>query len=180
MDDSSSSPAALQVRGCTVRARVAVTLAVAEIAFRGLRTSDVMAQRVRRALDLAWQWEQSGDVGGTELSETVEAEIDDNFFIETDRAKGIQKDAWIVIINAIMYTSWHAHLAAGTEQHMGSMVAGVSEVSVENVVNEDAPGVDAPVLERLVRYCTEHHHAADPSALGDPIPREVMLAVAGC
>jgi hypothetical protein len=72
-----------------------------------------------------------------------------------------------------------AHLAAGTETRMGSMVAGVREaVHNKTLPAGEVPDLDSNLIDRLVQYCVDHRRTKDLSALGDPIPREVMLQVA--
>jgi flagellar biosynthesis GTPase FlhF len=41
------------------------------------------------------------------------------------------------------------------------------------------PDLDSNLIDRLVQDYVDHHRTKDLSALGDPIPREVMLQVAG-
>ena len=66
-----------------------------------------------------------------------------------------------------------AHLAAGTETRMGSMVARVSEEAVHNITLSagEVPDLDSNLIDRLVQDCVDHHRTKDLSALGDPIPR---------
>jgi flagellar biosynthesis GTPase FlhF len=60
---------------------------------------------------------------------------------------------------------------------MGSMVVGVSEEAVHDKTLSagEVPALDTNLIDRLVQYCVDHRRTKDLSALGDPIPREVML-----
>ena len=40
------------------------------------------------------------------------------------------------------------------------------------------PGFDQVAVDRLARYCIDHHKAANDKDLGAPISRETMLEVA--
>jgi hypothetical protein len=168
---------------CTVRARVAFVLAVAEAAHTSIETTMIMAERIRRALDLAWQWEQSGDVPGRALSKAVEGgdndEPDENIVIMSCMVPEAQRPAWRVVMNAVLYTSWHAHLAAGDKKGISEIVNEIDENAIDMVMYDapHIPGVDLRLADRLAQYCIDHHRTADPSALGEPIPREVMLQV---
>jgi hypothetical protein len=168
--------------GCTIRARVAFVLAIAEVARKGIETDDIMAKQIRNALDLAWRWEQSGDVSGTALSNAVEGESgnDDNLAVEMGEAPEVQKPAWVALTSAILYTSWRAYLADSDKKVMTETVSEVNEEVIDEVVDYAGriPGFDLRLVDRLAQHCLDHHRTSDASVLGRPIPREVMLQVA--
>jgi hypothetical protein len=169
--------------GCTIRARVAFVLAIAEVARKAIETDEIMAKQIRNALDLAWRWEQSGDVSGAALSNAVEGESgnDDNLAVEMGEAPEVQKPAWVALTSAILYTSWHAYLADSDKKVvMTETVSEVNEEVIDEIVDYAGrvPGFDLRLFDRLAQYCVDHHRTADSSALGEPIPREVMLQVA--
>jgi hypothetical protein len=169
--------------GCTIRARVAFVLAIAEVARKAIETDEIVAKQIRNALDLAWRWEQSGDVSGVTLSNAVEGESgnDDNLAVEMGEAPEVQKPAWVAVTSAILYTSWHAYLTASDKKVMTETVSEVNEEVIDEVVAyaRRVPGFDLRLVDRLAEYCVDHHQTADSSLLGEPILREVMLQVAG-
>ena len=70
--DSNSYTALLS--GCTIRARAAFVLAIAGAARTTIEADETLAKRIRNALDLAWRWQQFGDVSGVALSTAAEGE----------------------------------------------------------------------------------------------------------
>jgi hypothetical protein len=166
--------------GCTIRARVAFVLAIAEVVRVSIETHEIVAERIRSALDLAWRWEQSGDVSGNALSRTVESENDDNLGVDSCLAPDAQKSAWVVITSALYYTSWQAYMAAGNRKGMSETVNEVDEDVIDQVVNYArlVPGFDVSLIERLAQYCVDHYQTADPSVMGEPVARDLMLQVA--
>lgn len=170
------------LRGCTIRSRVAFVLAIAEVARTAIETGEIVAKQMRYALDLAWRWEQFGDVSGVTLSEAAEGESgnQDNLANWSSVAPDVQKPAWVVVVNAIMYASWHAHLAAGDKKGMSETVCEYDDGVIDEVTDYAGriPGFDLRLVDRLAQHCLDHHRAADASVLGEPIPREVMLQIA--
>jgi hypothetical protein len=168
-----------QLVGCTIRARVAFVLAVAEVVRPAIQTREVVAARIRSALDLAWRWEQFGGISGRALYDMLESENEDGLMVEEWEAPAEQKPAWVAITSAISYASWHAFVTGG-DKRIPEPIAEVSEEVIDQVVAyaRRAPGFDPGGVDRLAQYCVDHHRSADSSVLGEPIPREIVLQVA--
>jgi len=165
---------------CTIRARIAFVLAIAEVVRASIETHEIVAERLRSALDLAWRSEQSSGVSGDALHDTLESYNDDALMVEESKAPDPQKPAWAAITSAIAYASWHAYLAGGDRRGIPETIDEVSEEVIDQVVTyaRRAPGFDPRVVDRLKQYCVDHHRTADPTVWGEPIAREVMLQVA--
>jgi len=163
---------------CTIRARVAFVLCIAE-AETGVIDAGRAAAQVRSALDLAWQWELTQDVSGDALYAALENENEDGLMNYEWTAPDAQKPAWVAITSAIAYTSWHAFGGAGAK-HTPEPINEVTEEVIDQVVANArrAPGFSQQFLDGLVRHCLENYRARDPSSLGEPIRREVIWQAA--
>jgi hypothetical protein len=167
-----------QLSGCTIRARVAFVLAIAEVVRNAITAREEVAERIRSALDLAWRWEQFGGVSGRALYDMLENENEDGLMVEEWAAPEAQKPAWVAMTSAISYTSWHAFVTAG-DKRLPEPIDEVSEEVIDQTVAyaRRAPGFDPRCVDRLAQYCVDHHRTADSSVLGEPIAREAMLQV---
>ena len=184
MAGSSTSPLAVDdntpfstlLTGCTIRARVAFVLAIAEAARRAIDAPPDVAERLRAALDLAWRWEQVGDTSGQALYETLATEDDVGLAIDESSAPQAQKPAWGAIISAIAYVAWHAFAQAGAK-HMPETIGEVSEEVIDDIVDlaRRTPGLEPHLPDRLAAFCLGHYASADRSTLGEPIRREAIL-----
>lgn len=184
MVESSTNPASYSVRllECTIRARVAFVLAIAEWARTTIETDKVAAARVRSALDLAWQWQQTAKVSGEALQDTVEGEEESEVGLAFDEpmAPDAQKPAWCVVIDAVCYTCWHAYVAGGDKRGMSEAISEVTEEIIDQTVKDarQVLGFDQGAVDRLAQYCIDHHRSTKDNELGAAISREVMLQAA--
>jgi len=154
-------------------------LAVAEVVRPAIQAREVVATRIRSALDLAWQWEQFGGISGRALYDTLESENEDGLMVEEWEAPADQKPAWVAVTSAISYASWHAFMTTG-DKRIPEPIDEVGEEVIDQVVAyaRRAPGFDPHCVDLLAQYCVDHHKTADASALGEPIGRDVMVQVA--
>ena len=177
---SSYEPYATQLAACSVRSRVAFALGVAELANATIDIPADVAERIRMTFGLAWQWEQSGDVSGDDISDALDNEKDGIGF-DGHRVATSQKSAWVAVITALYYVCWHAYIVSGNERGMSEVVCEVGEETIDQVIDyaRQVPGFNQAAVDRLAQYCIANHRAADDKDLGAPISRETMLEVAG-
>jgi Immunity protein Imm6 len=163
---------------CTISARVAFVLTIAELASTTI-TARAPGKRVRSALDLAWRWQQSGDVMGAALDHVLENEDDDGLLVDESAAPEHDVPAWVAITSAIAYAAWHAFRREGAS-HMPETIGEVTEEVIDQVASyaREAPGLDHDAVDRLVRYCVEYHRAAAASERGAPVARAAMRQAA--
>jgi len=168
-------PLRLPLATCTISARVALVLTIAELASTTI-AAGAPGERVRNALDLAWRWEQSGDVSGAALNRVLENEDDDGLLVDESAAPEHEVSAWVVITSAVAYATWHAFKREGTN-HMPETIGEVTEEVIDQVVSyaRQVPGLDHDAMDRLVQYCVEHHRAATAAERGAPVARAAML-----
>lgn len=163
---------------CKISARVAFVLTIAELASAAIATG-APGERIRSALDLAWRWEQSGDVTGASLDHALENEGDDGLLVYESAAPEHEVPAWLTITSAIAYTAWHAFRHEGARQKPET-IGEVTEEVIDQIASHarQVPGLDHAAIDRLVRCCVEHHLAAGASKRGAPITRAAMLQAA--
>jgi len=171
-------PPSVTLATCTISARVAFVLTIAELASAAIVTG-APGERIRSALDLAWRWEQSGDVTGAALDHVLENEDDDGLLVDESAAPEHEVPAWVTITSAIAYTAWHAFRHEGARQ-MPETIGEVTEEVIDQVTSyaHQVPGLDHAAIDRLVRYCVEHHQAAAASERGASILRAAMMQAA--
>jgi hypothetical protein len=171
-------PPSVALATCTISARVAFVLTIAELASAAIAVG-APGERVRNALDLAWRWEQSGGVSGAALDRVLENEDDDGLLVDESAAPEQEAPAWVTITSAIAYTAWHAFMHEGAS-HMPETIGEVTEEVIGQVVSyaREVPDLDHAAIDRLVRYCVEHHRAAAASERGAPVARAAMLQAA--
>jgi hypothetical protein len=165
---------------CTVRARVAFVLAIAETETQVIDADENIANRIRTALELAWEWEERGNVSGDLLYHTLENEKGDGLLVYEFEAANAIKPAWVTITSAIAYTAWHAYVCKKIK-FLPEPMYEINEEIIDQAVlcAKRAPGFDPQFLEVLVRYCIENHRSGESNSLGRSIPRDEILSAAG-
>jgi len=157
-------------------------LAIADWARTTIKADEDTAALIRAALDLAWRWLQAADVSGLELYETVAGDsqaLDDDGIQEYMVAED-QQFTLVTITSAIIYTSWHAYVAAGEKRRPEPICeAGDEDIDITVGFAKQMPiGFNQAAVDRLAQYCINYHKAADANTLGEPISRETMMQVA--
>ena len=177
---TNSSPYATQLEGCTIRARVAFVLAVAEWARDKVITSKDASARLHNAFDLAWRWQQTANVSGKTLDSVLADEADTGLAVEESMAPTAEKPAWVTITSAICYVCWHAYINVGDEEGMSEFISEVREDVIDQTIDfaRRVPGFNQAAVDRLAQYCINHHKMANDKELGEPISRETMMQVA--
>ena len=165
---------------CTIRARVAFVLALAETGTRVIDADENIANRIRTALDLAWNWEERGSVSGDLLYHTLENEKEDGLLVYEFEAADAIKPAWVAITSAIAYTAWHAYMYEKTK-YLPEPMYEINEEIIDQVVLCARCALDLipQFLELLVRDCIENHGNEESNSLGRSIPRDEILSAAG-
>jgi len=177
-----ATPYAKALSRCTIRARVAFVLAIAERAYTTIETNATQRGQIRNALDLAQRWQDNAYVSGDSLYEAVvgdaqEMLAESAFFFFTPDSNDPRTFAWSTIISAMFYISWHAY---GRRGRLPEPIADVEEEDIDHTVKLALriPNFNGAAIERLARYCIRHYRSPDGSDLGEPISAQTMLEAA--
>ena len=175
-------PYSIRLSLCTLRARAAFVLVLAEVASAAIETRRGMAAHISASIDLAWRWQETCHVSGEELYDAVVGkEIDDEYSLAGALCfvTAIQEPAWTTVTGALLYIAWQAYVVAG-EEVRPEPICDVSDEDIDLTVDaaREMLNFNQAAVDRVAAYCTCHHKAANDKELGEPISRETMMQVA--
>jgi hypothetical protein len=165
------------VERTSARARVSFVLAVAERVIGTLRYDSAGYSKAVDALDLAWNWVETGKVTGSELYELLENEEDTGLLIHEWEAgeDEARTSAWICVTTAIAYASWHAYQRRN-ERAMPEPICEVSERAVSNVVEyaSRTKNFDEDFVRRVCVYLISREQTVCFDSEGGSIERALL------
>lgn len=162
----------------TIRARVALYLAVAESVFAGIKTNDEGHAEARKALDKCWKWLEGEEIDGDTLYECLENEHDTGLLVFGSMAAGnpLKLSVWNTLATALMYVIWQAYEAEG-EKYLPQTIEEVNETMIDDLLScaTESNQFNVSWFEELKQYLLEKYPTNEPTQLGKPIDKtEVM------
>jgi hypothetical protein len=162
----------------TIRARVALYLAVAESLVNIIKEEDEGYTEARNALDKCWKWLEGEEIAGDTLYECLENEDDTGLLVFGSMAAGnpLELSVWNTLATALMYVIWQAYKAEG-EKYLPQTIEDVNETMIDDLLScaNESKQFNILWLEELKQYLLEKYPTSEPNQLGKPIDKtEVM------
>jgi Immunity protein Imm6 len=162
----------------TIRARVALYLAVAESLFNYIKKDEKGYAQARSALDKCWKWLDGEEVAGDTLYEYLENEDDTGLLVFGSMAAGNPPKlaVWNTFATALMYVIWQAYEVEG-EKYLPQTIEEVNETMIDDLLScaTESNQFNISWFEELKQYLLEKYPANEPNQLGKPISKiEVM------
>jgi Immunity protein Imm6 len=139
----------------TIRARVALYLAVAEHLSGAVAPEDVGYTELRQGLNACWAWLEGKRISADHLHEYL-ANLDDTGV--STFASMVRTPAWNTAETAMAYLVWQAYKIEG-QKYLPADIEEVNEELMDDLLSfaREARDFDEATLEKLRRYLLEHH-----------------------
>jgi hypothetical protein len=161
---------------CSIRGRVAFVLAIAEGCIGQLRYSDKVYTLAAKAMRDAWKWEEGEKVHGDLLDYYLENPEEESLAVYGCDPPESAFAAIMAITSAVAYVTWHAYRKDRATM-MSSSIHEVTESVVDEVVDfaSRSPGFDAAFIDCVSSYLVKKCGNSNPSELGEPVKRQMVL-----
>ncbi|MHC5595180.1 MAG: Imm6 family immunity protein [Nostoc sp.] len=168
------------VENVTVRARVAFVLVIAESILVELENDHKCFALGQEALNLAWTWEEMGDIEGRILAEYVDSPTEKDLGVcelyhEDNEA---MVSAAIALTLSIGYVAMYAYRLEKA-QHMPEPIAEIGEDTISQIIEFalQTNSIDESYVSRAYYFILGKYRTNTPSELGESISKDKLLAI---
>jgi hypothetical protein len=162
----------------TIRARVALYLAVAENVFKLLKEEDKGYAEAKDALDKCWEWLEGRNVSADTLYEYLENADDSGLLVFGSMAAGnsLKLSIWNTLATALMYVIWQAYNVEG-EKYLPQTIEEVDETMIDDLLScaTESNQFNVSWFEKLKQHLLDKYPVNELNQLGKPVHKAEVI-----